>query len=142
MPVRTRATPNAWQAVSQKRSVKCSRLRCRADLRIATRDGLSGQHVRKRANRDWLLPARSLQPLVIFLALEAELVDQFRVGFETLRQVDGEQLRVDLRIVNRQLDLECPEVRPPNLLGHLRGVAHRAAPGVGPQIVAEASRFN
>ena len=55
---------------------------------------------------------------------------------------DGERLRIDLRIVDRQLDLERPEIRPPNLLRHLGRVAHRAAPGVGPQIVAEAAGFD
>src|SRR4249919_566042 len=58
-----------------------------------------------------LLSSRALQPLVILLALEAELVDEFRVGLDALRQADGERLRVDLRVVDRQLDLERPEVR-------------------------------
>ena len=74
-----------------------------------------------------LLSARALQPLVIFFALEAELVDQLRVGLKVLRQVDGERPRVDLGIVDRQLDLERAEVRSAELFGHLPGVVSAAA---------------
>src|SRR5262249_37717722 len=85
-----------------------------------------------------LFTPRSLQPVVIPLALGAELVDELRIGLELLREGDCEWLRVDLRIVDRDLNLERPEIRTSDLLRHLRDIAHRAAPRVNPQIVAEA----
>src|SRR5438034_6258578 len=77
-----------------------------------------------------LLTAQALQPVVVLLALQAKLVDEIRVGFQGLGQVDGKRLRVHLRIVNREFDLESAEVRAAHLLRHLRRVAHRTAPRV------------
>src|SRR5215467_4515908 len=89
--------------------------------------------------RPALLSPRPLEPFVVLLALGAELVDEFGIGLERLAERDGERLRVDLRIVDRHLDVHRAEVLAVEFLRHLRGVAHRAAPGVGPQIVAEPS---
>src|SRR5262245_15559583 len=89
-----------------------------------------------------LLAARALQPFVILLSLEAKFVDELGVGLEALRESDGERLRVNLRIVNGQLDLHRAEVGTPELLGHLRDVAHRAAPRVDPRVVAESSALD
>src|SRR5437667_1731804 len=92
--------------------------------------------------RPGLLPPRALQPLVILLALEAKLVDEIRVRFQAVGQVHGERLRVHLRIVNREFDFECAKVRAADSLRHLRGVAHRTAPRVDPQFIAEAFGLN
>src|SRR5258705_3057072 len=46
--------------------------------------------------------------------------DEIRVGFQALGQVDGKRLRVHLRIVNREFDLESAEGRAAHLLCHLR----------------------
>src|SRR5438105_875028 len=54
------------------------------------------------------LSSRTLQPLVVLLALQAELVDELRVGLKCVGQLDGERLRVDLRIVDGHLDLKRP----------------------------------
>src|SRR5580765_6792519 len=89
-----------------------------------------------------LLPPRSLQPLVIFLTFRAELVDEFSVGLDALVEQDSERLGVHLRIVDRQRDFHRAEVLAMELFGHLRRVAHRAAPRVGPQIVAEPARLD
>src|SRR6185436_13910999 len=91
-------------------------------------------------NLELLQSSRPLHPLVRLFVLEAELVDQFRIELDVLAQLDGERLRVILRIVDGELDVECPVVRPRDPLGHLGDVAHRAASGVDPEIVAEALR--
>src|SRR5258705_2473512 len=112
-PERTRERCMPWSASSTRRvcSTRTSiQSRCR---RRGTRDA------RSRTLLARLLSARALQPLVIVFALEAELVDQLRVGLEGLRQVDSERPRVDLGIVDRQLDLEGAEVRAAELFGHL-----------------------
>ena len=116
-----------------------------ARVRLFNPDVGAGVRGTREVARGWprrLLSARALQPLVIFFALEAELVDQLRVRLEVLRQVDGERPRVGLGIVDRQLDLEGAEVRAAELFRHLPGVAHRAAPRVDPQVVAEAPRLD
>src|SRR5512138_3646096 len=115
------ASTDAPGMIPPARSVTVARIVPVAPCAIATKTRDQAASTRN------LLPPRSLQPLVIFFAFGAELVDELRVGFERLRERDGEGLRVRLRIVDRHFDLERPEAWPPDLLRHLRGAAHRAA---------------
>ena len=58
-----------------------------------------------------------------------------------LAQVDRERFGVVPGIVDGELDIERPVVRPAvDLFSHLGHVAHRAAAGIDPQVVAEALR--
>src|SRR5689334_13556673 len=84
-----------------------------------------------------LLSPRSLHPLVRLLVLQTELVDQIRIELDVLRERHGERLRIVLRIVDRQLDLERAEIGPADPFGHHGLVAHRAAPRVDPEIVTK-----
>src|SRR6185503_3942391 len=86
--------------------------------------------------------ARSDHPLVRLLILQTELVDQLGVELNGLIHPDRPRLREDFWVVDGDLDFERAVVRPPNALGHLRGIAHRGAAQVHPQVVAKARRLN
>ena len=60
-----------------------------------------------------LFPARPDHPLVGLLALGADLVHQLGVELDELCQLHRERLRVDLGIVDGEIDLERAVVRPP-----------------------------
>src|SRR2546426_9033924 len=70
----------------------------------------------RRPPRSTLFPYTTL--------FRSELVDQFRVELDGLPQRHSPRTRIDLRIVDRQLDVERSVVRPAHPFRHLRHVAH------------------
>src|SRR5262245_26392354 len=68
------------------------------------------------------------------LVLVADELDHLLIHSDSLVDSDGERLRVGLRIVDRDVDLELAEDRPPESLGELRLLAVRAAMYVQPPV--------
>src|SRR5258705_11177555 len=87
----------------------------------------------------WLL---DFQPLQELLVLVADEFDHLRaVGDNPLVDSDGEGPRIGLRIVDRKLDVQLPEVHAPEPLGHLRSLGQRTASGIEPSIAAVVVRL-
>src|ERR1700681_4676478 len=84
---------------------------------------------RNRVRRALLL---SLQVRNELLVLEADELHQFTVEHDALVHPDGPWLRVCLRIVDRDVDLESSVIRPPEPLRQLRSVGQRIADDIEP----------
>src|SRR6267154_4899818 len=73
----------------------------------------------------------------VLLVLQANIIQQLRIGCKDLRNLDGPRLRVGLRIIDRELDFQRPVVRAPESFRDPGVFRERTAPGIEPQPVAE-----
>ena len=80
-------------------------------------------------------------PLHRLLVFEAVVVDELGVDDDRLIQPYRPRLRVGLRIVDRDLDVEVSEARTADALGHTRLCRNRAAGNVEP-VVTESDRLD
>ena len=88
----------------------------------------------------FLFNLHALPPLLVLMADE---FDHLRaVRHNLLLDSEGKGLRVRLRIVESELDVQSSEVHAPEPLGHPRSVGIRAAPGIEPSIVVEIIRLD
>jgi hypothetical protein len=86
------------------------------------------------------LPA--LEILLELLVLVTDELDQFRVEKNALIHTNGPRSRVGFRIVNGDVDLERPVIRPSKTLGQRCGIGERVADDVEPAAVLEPGRFD
>ena len=77
--------------------------------------------------------------LRIFFIFEAHIFQQLRIRYDSLFQRNGPWFRVRLRVVHGNLNLQMPEVRPPEALGELSGIGKRAAVFIQPVSVPESA---
>src|SRR5665213_2193945 len=79
------------------------------------------------------------QVWTVFLILDAVIIQQIRVGFQKLRKFHRPRASVCLGIVHRDLNLQLPEVHPPDPLRDFRRLRQRAAVRIQPQVIAKAA---
>src|SRR5947207_11576452 len=72
------------------------------------------------------------------IVLVADEFDQFFIRAETPVDADGPRLRVRLRMVNRDVDLDAAVGRPAEALGDFRAARERRAVDVEPAFVPKA----
>jgi len=80
--------------------------------------------------------------LRVLFILQADFIDEFRIGAELLPQTDGPRLRIRLGIIHRYFDFEMSKIRPPDLLTEFGGVGNDAAIPVDPQAIAKSDAID
>ncbi len=78
----------------------------------------------------------------VLLVFVAEIFEDVSVGLKLVRHLDGEGLRVHLRIVDRNLDVHVAEIAAAIAFHDPHGFAVRVAERVEPCLVVESDRVD
>ena len=81
-------------------------------------------------------------PERFLVVLVADVLDQFRIRKQSLALSIGQRLRVRLRIVDRDLDIQVPDIAAPEPFDQVHCVAMRMAAAIEPGLVVEAGGVN